>query len=299
MSVHTIIGVAMMCARSLTLFSLVYINYPTQVIFKSMKLLTVLIGSVLFFEKKYSMYEVFGHIAMVISALCFTLGDSQKMNDINSKESNDINDINDINDLNDLNEIKGLETNESIHKFEFYGIILVSLSLIADSVHANYQEYALKVKNATTSELMIFSNFIAGMLSFVACIVSQEWINAIYFVGKHPSIIILFFIRSMCIFFGAIAYLALTKRFGAVMASEVTTARKVITIITSYLFFPKPFIFKHKLGSMLFAISIAITVYAKRKTQQSKIALNNNILDSCDNNGNQIGTNSNENQDLV
>eukprot|EP01084_Bolivina_argentea_P045702 84117_1 len=42
--IHIIIGFAMTFARSLTLFSLIHLNYPTQVIFKSMKLVFVLFG---------------------------------------------------------------------------------------------------------------------------------------------------------------------------------------------------------------------------------------------------------------
>ena len=34
-------------------------------------------GTVLVFSTKYSMYEVFGHIAMLISVSCFILRDSQ------------------------------------------------------------------------------------------------------------------------------------------------------------------------------------------------------------------------------
>merc|ERR1719464_562291 len=74
LSIHLIIGLAMTCARSLTLFSLVHLNYPTQVIFKSMKLLFVLVGSMCCFGKSYSLIEVTGHVSMVFAAILFSLG---------------------------------------------------------------------------------------------------------------------------------------------------------------------------------------------------------------------------------
>ena len=255
MWIHFVIGIAMMASRSLTIFSLVYINYPTQVVFKSMKLLSVLIGSVFCFSKEYSGLEVIGHVSMVISAFCFTLADAE---------------VSDKSDISQETDDIESEYNSTTSKFTFYGIVLVSLSLVADSVHANYQEYALKVKKSTMSELMIFSNFIAAVISSAACIFSQEWIDTTYFVRKHPEIMYLIFFRSVCIFFGAVAYLALTKRFGAVIASEVTTARKVVTIITSFIFFPKPFMFKHQIGSLLFGLSVVLNVYAKRSAEASK-----------------------------
>lgn len=225
-------------ARSLTLFSLVHLSYPTQVIFKSLKLLIVLIGSMLCFGKRYSVLECVGHCSMVLAALLFSLGD--------------------------------LSTAQT--RFDEMGVVLVLASLIFDSVHANFQEYALRSCGANSSELMIFSNGIAAVLSGVMCIASSEVFAVMEYVDANPSIWLLFLVRSMAIYIGAVAYLALTKRFGAVSASEVTTARKVLTIITSYLLFPKPFVRLHSFGSMTFLTAVLISLYAKRLSAENKSA---------------------------
>ena len=235
LSVHLIIGLAMTFARSLTLFSLVYLNYPTQVIFKSMKLLFVLVGSMCCFGKSYSLIEVSGHVSMVFAAILFSLGD-----------------------------------HETQTRFTIIGVVLVVSSLIFDSIHANFQEYALRKCKATSSELMIFSNGVAAMLSGTACIVSGEIYVVKQFVESNPDIWMLFIIRSLAIYIGAVAYLTLTKRFGAVVASEVTTARKVLTIISSYYLFPKPFILKHQFGSLSFALAVVASMYAKRQSNSGK-----------------------------
>ena len=176
MHIHIIIGLAMTFARSLTLFSLIYLNYPTQVIFKSMKLLFVLIGSYMCFGLKYSFLEIIGHISMVFAAILFSLGD-----------------------------------HETQTRFTSIGVILVLSSLIFDSIHANFQEYALTKCKSTASELMIYSNGIAAILSGVACILSGEIYLVFEFINNNPQIWLLFLIRSLSIYIGAVAYLALTK----------------------------------------------------------------------------------------
>eukprot|EP01084_Bolivina_argentea_P239213 402083_1 len=199
-----------------------------------MKLVFVLFGSYMCFGIKYSFLEIIGHLSMVFAAILFSLGD-----------------------------------HETKTRFTFIGVILVLTSLIFDSIHANFQEYALRKFKCDINELMIYSNGIAALLSAVACIVTKEMYLVVEFVNDNPHIWMLFLIRSLSIYIGAVAYLALTKRFGAVIASEVTTARKVLTIITSYYLFPKPFILKHQFGAVSFAVAILASIYGKRASKTS------------------------------
>lgn len=239
--IHGIIGFAMTFARSLTLFSLVYLNYPTQVIFKSMKLIFVLLGSYVCFGLKYSLMEIVGHCLMVIAAILFSLGD-----------------------------------HETETRFTPIGVIIVLSSLIFDSIHANFQAYALNKCNSNIKELMIYSNGIAAILSFFACIITNEIWIVLEYIDNNSNILYLFLLRSFAIYIGAVAYLQLTKSFGAVIASEVTTARKVLTIISSYYLFPKPFVNSHQIGFAAFISAILIAVYAKRIGQQKKCKDDNN-----------------------
>ncbi|XP_064117199.1 adenosine 3'-phospho 5'-phosphosulfate transporter 2-like [Macrobrachium nipponense] len=53
-----------------------YLNYPTQVIFKSCKLIPVMIGSVIILGKSYNFLEVLACLCMCIGLTWFTLADS-------------------------------------------------------------------------------------------------------------------------------------------------------------------------------------------------------------------------------
>ena len=58
-------------------FSLQYLNYPTQVIFKSCKLIPVLIGGILIQRKRKGILDFLAAIVMSIGLAVFVLADSQ------------------------------------------------------------------------------------------------------------------------------------------------------------------------------------------------------------------------------
>jgi adenosine 3'-phospho 5'-phosphosulfate transporter B3 len=57
--------------------SLVYLNFPTQVMFKSCKLIPVLLGGVLIQGKKFNMYDISATVLMTLGLIFFTLADAQ------------------------------------------------------------------------------------------------------------------------------------------------------------------------------------------------------------------------------
>jgi len=226
---HLYIAVAMTFARGLTNTSLQYLNYPTQVIFKSMKLITVMIGSVVMLRKSFSKYEYLSVAMLVGSAVLFSLGDV----DVAPEAST-------------------------------YGLIVVVLSLVADSFHSNTQEMVLRNQKAPTSEVMFYSNMFAAGCSLVYCLLTGELFEALAFGAQHPILYILFISRSVVIFLGVQSFLTMMKHFGAVTATTVTTVRKILTILASFIFFPKPFTIKYFYGIVMFVASVVVSIKAPK-----------------------------------
>jgi adenosine 3'-phospho 5'-phosphosulfate transporter B3 len=63
--------------KTILLFSLQYLNYPTQVIFKSCKLIPVLIGGILIQRKQKGLLDFVAAIVMSFGLAVFVLADSQ------------------------------------------------------------------------------------------------------------------------------------------------------------------------------------------------------------------------------
>ncbi len=65
--------VSMGCANA----SLGYVNYPTMVVFKSCKLIPVLVGGVLIQGKRYGPFDFAAASVMCVGLVSFTLADSE------------------------------------------------------------------------------------------------------------------------------------------------------------------------------------------------------------------------------
>ena len=81
---------------------------------------------------------------------------------------------------------------------------------------------------------------------------------------SSTSVIVIF---AACGFCGVSCVAALTKRFGALVAAITTTARKALTLLLSFIVFPKPFVFGHLLGVVLFTSGIFLKSTATKMQQ--------------------------------
>lgn len=89
---------------------------------------------------------------------------------------------------------------------------------------------------------------------------------AVAFCSQHPVITYGYaFFFSLTGYFGISFVLALIKLFGALVAVTVTTGRKAMTIVLSFMFFSKPFTFQYLWGGLLVLFGIFLNVYSKNK----------------------------------
>ncbi|XP_053102838.1 adenosine 3'-phospho 5'-phosphosulfate transporter 2 isoform X4 [Hemicordylus capensis] len=87
---------------------------------------------------------------------------------------------------------------------------------------------------------------------------------AVTFCSKHPVQTYGYaFLFSLTGYFGISFVLALIKIFGALLAVTVTTGRKAMTIVLSFLFFAKPFTFQYVWSGLLVILGIFLNVYSK------------------------------------
>ncbi|XP_031157213.1 adenosine 3'-phospho 5'-phosphosulfate transporter 2 isoform X3 [Sander lucioperca] len=119
--------------------------------------------------------------------------------------------------------------------FNVTGVLLISLALCADAAIGNVQEKAMKLHNGSNSEM-------------------------------HPVKTYGYaFLFSLTGYFGISFVLALIKLFGALVAVTVTTGRKAMTIVLSFMFFAKPFTFQYIWGGLLVVFGIFLNIYSKQK----------------------------------
>ncbi|KAL1006385.1 hypothetical protein UPYG_G00071660 [Umbra pygmaea] len=211
--------------------SLGYLNYPTQVIFKCCKLIPVMIGGVFIQGKRYNLVDVSAALCMSLGLIWFTLADSKVA-----------------------------------PNFNVTGVVFISLALCADAAIGNVQEKAMKFHNGSNSEMVLYSYSIGFVYLLTGLLCVGGLGPAVAFCSKHPVTTYGYaFLFSLTGYFGISFVLALIKLFGALVAVTVTTGRKAMTIVLSFMFFSKPFTFQYIWGGLLVLLGIFLNVYSKNK----------------------------------
>lgn len=71
---------------------------------------------------------------------------------------------------------------------------------------------------------------------------------------------------SLCGYLGIQMVLTLVQCCGAFAAATITTFRKAVTIIISFIFFYKPFTFQYVWSGLLVVLGIYLNIYSKKHT---------------------------------
>merc|ERR1711865_86483 len=216
-----------------TNWSLTYIDYPMRVMFKSSKLLPVMVMGLFIAKRKHTQAEYGVAALLVLAIICFALGDF----------------------------------NGAAPKFDIRGICLISVGVILDAITSNFEEQRFfREKNCIHEEVIFYAFGIGSIWTLVTIYTSGELSTAIDHSMLHPEV------YSLTIMFSAMGYLSivfvllLIKLFNASVAEAVKSVRKVVTICLSFFFFGKSITSMHLVGMFLFVASVALGMKTKMTT---------------------------------
>jgi len=207
-----------------------YLNYPTQVIFKCCKLIPVMIGGIFIQGKRYNIFDFFAVVLMTVGLIFFT--------------------------------IAGQKVSPS---FNLTGIALISTALCADAVIGNVQEKTMRAYSATNSEMVLFSYAIGFVYILIGEAVTGELGPAMTYCNENPKIYFLSFLFSLVGYVGILFVLSMVKSYGALLAVTVTTMRKALSIIMSFIFFTKPFTIQYVWSGLIVFSGITLSIYSKNR----------------------------------
>ncbi|KAH0941648.1 hypothetical protein HID58_001285 [Brassica napus] len=87
----------------------------------------------------------------------------------------------------------------------------------------------------------------------------------------HPYVYGVLVFEAMATFIGQVSVLSLIALFGAATTALITTARKGVTLLLSYLIFTKPLTEQHGSGLLLIAMGIVLKMVPMDSKPPSKI----------------------------
>ncbi|XP_061715391.1 adenosine 3'-phospho 5'-phosphosulfate transporter 2 [Cydia pomonella] len=232
LKVYALLAALTLGTMSLSNLALSYLNYPTQLIFKSCKLIPVMIGSIIILGKRYGFLDYVAAVVMCIGLTMFTLADSM-----------------------------------TSPNFDVIGVIVISLALLCDAIIGNVQEKAMKQFQASNNEVVFYS-YAIGCVYLVVITGSTGILTKGYVycseVSSPLTMYVNIFLLSLSGYLGLQAVLTLVRISGATVAVTVTTMRKALSIIISFVLFSKPFVFQYVWSGMLVALAIYLNHYSKK-----------------------------------
>ncbi|XP_062074190.1 UDP-galactose/UDP-glucose transporter 2-like [Humulus lupulus] len=223
----------LMGSQGLTKGSLAFLNYPAQIMFKSTKVLPVMIMGAFIpgLRRKYPLREYVSAILLVIGLILFTLADAQ-----------------------------------TSPNFRVLGVIMISGALVMDAFLGNLQEAIFTLNPDTTQMEMLFCSTVVGLPFLLPpMILTGELVKAWNSCYEHPYVYGVLVFEAMATYVGQVSVLSLVALFGAATTAMITTARKAVTLLLSYVIFTKPMTNQHGLGLLLISMGIVVKMVPENK----------------------------------
>ncbi|EOX96105.1 hypothetical protein QUC31_005390 [Theobroma cacao] len=241
------LSAVLMGSHGLTKGSLAFLNYPAQLMFKSTKfshyqspctidwtensseiseVLPVMVMGAFIpgLRRKYPAHEYISAILLVVGLILFTLADAQ-----------------------------------TSPNFSVIGVVMVTGALVMDSFLGNLQEAIFTMNPETTQMEMLFCSTVVGLPFLIPpMLLTGELFKAWNSCSQHLYVYGVLVFEAMATFIGQVSVLSLIAIFGAATTAMVTTARKAVTLLLSYLIFTKPLTEQHGTGLLLIAMGITL-----------------------------------------
>jgi adenosine 3'-phospho 5'-phosphosulfate transporter B3 len=226
---YPLLTFCLMASSSLSNISLNYINFPTKVVFRSCKLIPTMIIATIINRRVFKSYEYASAIAISVGMVVFAATD--------------------------------WKLTPTFHPF---GLILVSLSVIADAILPNAQE-RLFSSGSSRLEVTFYTNAFTLIAMTITTVASGDLMRVIDLALKSDTNFITYMVVYTFISYIAIsAFMAIVKKYGGVTAVLLSTARKAMTLILSFILFPKQFSWYYVLGAILVLGGLLVVSLAKQ-----------------------------------
>ncbi|KAL3777837.1 hypothetical protein ACHAW5_003031 [Stephanodiscus triporus] len=229
LSAYPMLTLCLFASSSMSNLSLGYINFPTKVVFRSCKLVPTMIIATVVNSRRFKPYEYLCALSICAGLVLFAMADYA---------------------LDPL-------------QFHPAGLLLVSGSVVADAILPNAQERLFK-DGSSRLEVTVYSNFFI-FVGMTIVTVGNGTLPQFGRVIRRDGTLALYFAAYTVLSYASIScYMTLVKRFGGVTAVVLTTARKAMTLVLSFVLFPKGFSWMYVHGSLLVLSAVMMASICKK-----------------------------------
>lgn len=246
---YGVTGMCLVSSMCMTNLSVDRLSYPTAVLFKSSKLIPVMIGGVIFLNKRYNVVEVLSVVLVVFGLIAISYSDKISHN-----------------------------------RFDMAGVILASSSLCLDAVSSNLQEKALVVYEAPQVEVIAVMYGIGTVVTTTWTVVNGELFSGIAKCVKYPIIDFYLLAYATLGSTGVQCVYLLMKAFGSLVTVMVTSTRKAATVVVSFILFPtKRFTVYHLVSIFTIMSGLTLNYIGKESAgQKPQEPPSSHPIDTCE-----------------
>lgn len=196
-----------------------------KVLFKSSKIVTVMLLGTLLFRKRYLLVE-YSYMLLTCGGLVIFF----------------------------------LATSSAALESSLIGAALLVAAVLTDSMLPNVQQRLLQDLRRPKAEVVYHTNWISALLTLAYISFTGELGAAIAFLRLRRRVAMLLLLQSTAGYFGILAYLETVRRFGSKVTTIVTSCRKLFTIALSSVLFGHPLNGYHAAG--VFAVFLGVLLNA-------------------------------------
>jgi len=232
---YAVVGLSLAAGTGLGKLAYKHLNFATGTVLKSMKLLPVMALSVCWLQRRFNSLQVGAAVLMVASASLFGLGERE------------------------------VEPN-----FHPMGILLSLGCLLSQALQNTASDRLLRDHAVDVHEAMALSNGFGFVATLLITVATGELVPAIRFFSRSVTYWGLLVVRCVLFWGGAVFYTMLVREGGAASAVFVTTMRKALTVLVSFLVFPKPWTHKYTLGGVALLAAVVCEYRGKDSGAERK-----------------------------
>ena len=209
--------------RGISNLSFLYLNYTTQQLLKSVKIIFVATFGFAFGQGP-SMKQAIYASGLAVGLVVFSIAEAR-----------------------------------GTHHFSNVGVALVVFSLFLSSLYSNLQQFVMANSSASSqqaqSELVFWQYALGSCMLLLVTGINGELLAGVRLFIFEPIVFFKILAYSLPLYLGIQLLLQITNEFGATMTTAVTATRKVLTFVMSYLLLPR----KSKPLSMLHIVGVGIS----------------------------------------
>jgi len=234
LSSYTLLTLCLLSSSGMSSMSLNYINFPTKVIFRSCKLIPAMILATFINGKSFHKSEYISALSVCSGLIVFAAADWKLT-----------------------------------PTFSPLGIGLVSASVCADAVLPNAQERLFRT-GSSRLEVTLYTNFFTLVAMTFTTLLSGDLLGAILVASRDRTLLLYMILYTAVSYLAVLTYMNVVQKFSGVTAVLLATARKGMTLVLSFLLFPKAFSWFYVSGAALVLGGLAVSSLVKQRDKKMR-----------------------------